>query len=148
MLLETAATLHDIGIYISPTSHHKHSAYLVNASEVFGLRKSDKDIVSNVVRYHRRSLPKPTHTAYMSLPRADRTVVAKLSAILRVADALDNPHQQKVQDFALDKAQDSYTLWVGPEAGDVSLERQAVQGKGDMFAEIFGAAIALKQRSA
>ena len=148
MLLETAAILHDIGIYISPTSHHKHSAYLVNASEVFGLRKSDKEIVSNVVRYHRRSLPKPTHTAYMSLPRIDRTVVAKLSAILRVADALDNPHQQKVQDFTLDKAQDSYTIWVGPEAGDVSLERQAVQSKGDMFVEIFGASIALKQRSA
>ena len=148
MLLETAAVLHDIGIYISPTSHHKHSAYLVNASEVFGLRKSDKDIVSNVVRYHRRSLPKPTHTVYMSLPRADRTVVSKLAAILRVADALDNPHQQKVQDFTVEKAQDSYTLWVGPEAGDVSLERQAVQGKGDMFAEIFGASISLKQRSA
>ena len=148
MLLETAAVLHDIGTYISPTSHHKHSAYLVDASEVFGLRKSDKDIVSNVVRYHRRSLPKPTHTAYMSLPRTDRTVVAKLAAILRVADALDNPHQQKVQDFALDKAQDSYTLWVGPEAGDVSLERHAVQSKGDMFAEIFGASIVLKQRSA
>jgi exopolyphosphatase/guanosine-5'-triphosphate,3'-diphosphate pyrophosphatase len=148
MLLEASAILHDIGIYISPTSHHKHSFYLVNASELFGLRKSDRDIVSNVVRYHRRSLPKPTHTAYMSLPRPDRTVVSKLAAILRVADALDNPHQQKVQDFALEKAADSYTLWVGPEAGDVSLERQAVQGKGDMFAEVFGAAIVLKQRSA
>ena len=148
MLLEASAVLHDIGIYISPTSHHKHSFYLVNASEIFGLRKSDRDIVSNVVRYHRRSLPKPTHTAYMSLPRPDRTVVAKLAAILRVADALDNPHQQKIQDFSLDKAADSYTLWVGPEAGDVSLERQAVQGKGDMFAEVFGAAVVLKQRSA
>ena len=148
MLLEASAVLHDIGIYISPTSHHKHSFYLVNASEIFGLRKSDRDIVSNVVRYHRRSLPKPTHTAYMSLPRPDRTVVAKLAAVLRVADALDNPHQQKIQDFSLDKAADSYTLWVGPEAGDVSLERQAVQGKGDMFAEVFGAAVVLKQRSA
>jgi exopolyphosphatase/guanosine-5'-triphosphate,3'-diphosphate pyrophosphatase len=148
MLLEAAAILHDIGVYISPTSHHKHSAYLVNASEVFGLRKSDKDIVSNVVRYHRRSMPKPTHTAYMSLPRPDRTVVSKLAAVLRVADALDNPHQQKVREFDLEKQAESYTLWVGPEAGDVSLERQAVQSKGDMFAEVFSSAISLKQRSA
>ncbi|HAM35688.1 MAG TPA: phosphatase [Elusimicrobia bacterium] len=148
MLLEASALLHDIGIYISPTSHHKHSAYLVNASEIFGLRKSDKDIVSNVVRYHRRSLPKPTHTAYMSLPRPDRTVVSKLSAILRVADALDNPHQQKVRDFDLEKQPESYTIWVGPESGDVSLERQSVQAKGDMFLEVFGAGVALKQRAA
>jgi len=147
MLLEAASILHDIGTYISPTSHHKHSCYLVNASEIFGLRKPDKDIISNVVRYHRRSMPKPTHTDYMSLPRPDRTVVAKLSAILRVADALDNPHLQKVREFTVEKQAESYTLWVGPEAGDVSLERQAVQSKGDLYADVFGAAIALKQRS-
>lgn len=148
MLLETAAILHDIGFYISPTSHHKHAAYLVSASEIFGLRKADKDIVANVVRYHRRSLPKPTHTSYMSLPRQDRTVVSKLAAILRVSDALDNPHQQKIRDFSLEKQAESFTLWVGPEAGgDVSLERQAMQGKADLFAEVFGVAIALKQRS-
>ena len=37
MLLEASAVLHDIGIYISPTSHHKHSFYLVNASEILRL---------------------------------------------------------------------------------------------------------------
>ena len=45
MLLETAGILHDIGIYITPTSHHKHSAYLVNASEIFGLK--DKAVVDS-----------------------------------------------------------------------------------------------------
>jgi exopolyphosphatase/guanosine-5'-triphosphate,3'-diphosphate pyrophosphatase len=146
MLLEVAAILHDIGFYVSSTSHHKHSAYLINAAEIFGLRKADKDIVSNVVRYHRRSTPKVTHVSYMSLPKIDRTVVSKLSAILRVADVLDRSHQQKIRDIHLDKKQaDAYALWVSEDAGDTSIERQGLLEKGDMFMDVFGASIVLKQ---
>lgn len=146
LLLEAAAILHDIGMYISSASHHKHAAYLVDAAEIFGLRKTDKDIVSNVVRYHRRSTPKPTHVPYMSLPRDDRVTVSKLAAILRVADALDRSHQQKMKDLTLERGEDVYTLWVKEEAGDISVERQGLLEKGDMFADVFGVSIILKQK--
>ncbi len=145
MLLEVSAVLHDIGVFISPAAHHKHSSYLVDAAEIFGLRKSDKDIVANVVRYHRRSVPRPTHVPYMSLPKGDRAVVSKLAAILRVADALDRSHQQKVRQFTLERAEDAYTLWVPDDLGDISLERSGVIEKSGLFAEVFGAPIALKQ---
>jgi exopolyphosphatase/guanosine-5'-triphosphate,3'-diphosphate pyrophosphatase len=145
LLLEVAGLLHDIGIFISPSSHHKHSFYLINAAEVFGLRKTDKDIVANVARYHRRSVPKPTHIPYMSLPRADRAVVSKLAAILRIAEALDASHQQKLKDFTLERYRDTYTLWIPEEAGDISMERQSLARKSDLFADVFGATILLKQ---
>ncbi len=145
LLLEVSAMLHDIGSYISPSSHHKHSSYLVDASEIFGLRKPDKNIVSNVTRYHRGAPPKPTHTAYMSLPRSDRSVVSKLSAILRVADALDHAHQQKIKTFTFERTDEAYVLWVPEETGDISLERDSLQEKGNMFADVFGAPIQLKQ---
>ena len=35
-LLEAAAFLHNIGHYISETGHHKHSAYIVNSSDMPG----------------------------------------------------------------------------------------------------------------
>ena len=145
LLLEVAAILHDIGMYISATSHHKHSSYLVDAAEIFGLRKADKDIVSNIIRYHRRTTPQATHVAYMSLPRADRAIVSKLAAILRVADALDRSHQQKIRNFTLTKDDDAITLWVSEETGDISIEREGLIRKGGMFADIFGASIILKQ---
>jgi len=145
LLLEVAAILHDIGFYISSASHHKHSAYLVDAAEIFGLRKADKDIVSNVIRYHRRSPPKPTHVPYMSLPRLERSIVSKLAAILRVADSLDRTHQQKIRDFTFTKQGDSYALWVSEEVGDISGEREALAEKGEMFLDVFGAAVSLKQ---
>ncbi len=146
VLLEVSAILHDIGSYISPISHHKHSSYLVDAAEIFGLRKSDKDIVSNVVRYHRRATPKATHVPYMSLPKSDRATVSKLAAILRVADALDHSHQQKIKDFDVEITDKNYQIWVPEEVGDISLERDDLKTKGDMFADLFGAPIELKQR--
>lgn len=145
LLLEVSALLHDIGSFISPVSHHKHSSYLVDAAEIFGLRKADKNIVSNVVRYHRRSIPRSVHVLYMSLPKSDRATVSKLAAILRVADALDHSHQQKIRSIVLDRSEDSITLWAPEESGDISIERSALVEKGNLFTEVFGLPVILKQ---
>ncbi len=145
MLLEVSAVLHDIGMYISATSHHKHGKYVVDASDIFGLRKADKDIVSNVVRYHRRSPPKRTHVPYMSLTRINRTIVSKLSAILRVADALDRSHQQKINDVDIEMEGDTYNLWITDDVGDLSIERQGLLDKRNMFSDVFGSSIVIKQ---
>ena len=145
LLLEIAAILHDIGTFISPSSHHKHGFYLINSAEIFGLRKIDKDVVANVVRYHRRSAPKPTHIPYISLPKPERAVVSKLSAILRVAEALDASHQQKCRDFTLARDGDEVTLWVPESVGDISLERQSLIRKNDMLTDVLGLVIQIKQ---
>jgi exopolyphosphatase/guanosine-5'-triphosphate,3'-diphosphate pyrophosphatase len=145
LLLEVSAILHDIGMFISVSGHHKHSSYLVDAADIFGIRKADKNIISNVVRYHRRATPQPTHVSYMSLPKTDRAIASKLAAILRVADSLDRSHQQKIRNFTLERAGGTYHLWVDEEVGDVSIERDGLLKKADMFTDVFGAPIILKQ---
>jgi exopolyphosphatase/guanosine-5'-triphosphate,3'-diphosphate pyrophosphatase len=145
LLLEIAALLHDIGSFISNSNHHKHGFYLIDAAEIFGLRRVDKDIVANVVRYHRRSIPKPTHIPYISLPKPERAVVSKLAALLRVAEALDASHQQKCRDFTLERDGDTLTLWVPDTVGDISLERQSLIRKSDMLTDVLGMVIQLKQ---
>ena len=139
------ALLHDIGAFISPFSHHKHGFYLITTADIFGLRKIDKDVVANIVRYHRRSPPKPTHVSYISLPKPERAVVSKLSAILRVAEALDASHQQKCRDFTLEREGDELTLWVPETVGDISLERQSLIRKNDMLTDVLGLVIQIKQ---
>jgi exopolyphosphatase/guanosine-5'-triphosphate,3'-diphosphate pyrophosphatase len=83
----------------------------------------------------------------MSLPKSDRAIVSKLSAILRVADALDHMHQQRVRNFVLEAKEDAYILWVSEDIGDVAIERNSLREKGDMFAEVFGAPPELKQKN-
>lgn len=137
LLLETAAILHDIGTFIRSSGHHRHGEYIVSNSEIFGLNRGDLNIVSNVVRYHRHHPPAPTHLNYISLPREDRIVVSKLSAILRVADALDRDHSGRVADAAFEKSGDR--LIIRPRQNlDFSLERLSLADKGTMFEDVFG----------
>lgn len=145
LLLEVASILHDIGAFIANASHHKHSYYLIEAAEIFGLRKADKDIVAHVARYHRRSQPKVTHPTYMSLPRTDRAVVSKLAAMLRIAEGLEASHQQKCKNITIERKGAQCTVWVPEDAGDLSLERQSLARKADMLLDILGVSVVLRQ---
>ena len=137
LLLEVSAILHDIGMYLRSSGHHKHSQYIVANSEIFGLHRDDLDVVSNVVRYHRRSAPNSTHIAYIALQREERMIVLKLASILRVADALDRGHSRRIKTIELEKRSDTIVLRTqGNE--DLSLERLGMEEKADMFEDVFG----------
>ncbi|NIP95128.1 MAG: hypothetical protein GWO24_17445, partial [Akkermansiaceae bacterium] len=61
-------------------------------------------------RYHRQSGPRARHANYRSLSGPDRIRVAKLSAILRVADALERAHSQRVRDLSVEMTKDKLRL--------------------------------------
>jgi len=89
-LLWAAAILHNCGHYISHSSHHKHSYYLIRNGELLGYNETEIEIIANIARYHRKSPPKKKHDSYRNLlHREHRQMVNQLSAILRLAVALD-----------------------------------------------------------
>ena len=89
-LLWAAALLHNCGHFISHSGHHKHAYYLIRHGELLGYTETEIEVVANIARYHRKSLPKKKHENYKNLPaKYHRQLVAHLSAMLRVAVALD-----------------------------------------------------------
>src|SRR6266849_3502679 len=97
VLLEAGALLHDTGHMISHRGHHKHGEYLALNGDIPGLEGRDRAIAAALVRYHnRKSDPAGHHTAYSSLNNADKRVTRRLAAILRIAEALDHSHRQRV----------------------------------------------------
>jgi exopolyphosphatase/guanosine-5'-triphosphate,3'-diphosphate pyrophosphatase len=124
LLLRVASLLHDIGIYVSLRAHHKHSQYLIAASQIFGLTDDETAIVANIARYHRRALPQRSHLQYVALDRQDRVTVNKLAAILRIANALDAEHLQKVRSVKLVRGVGGWSLEVDGE-GDLTMEQLA-----------------------
>ena len=100
LLLSAAALLHDVGYHIAHESHHKHSFYLIENSELTGFSESERAVIANVARYHKGSLPKERHPQFAALNPADRLTVARLAGILRVADALDRRHDSRVKDLS------------------------------------------------
>jgi exopolyphosphatase/guanosine-5'-triphosphate,3'-diphosphate pyrophosphatase len=142
-LLAAAAILHDIGYLVSHTSHHKHSAYLIQHSELTGFTASEIAIIANVARYHRSSLPRPKHLYFAALPEEEREVVRKLAAILRLADALDREHQGRVRGLNCEIGKDVVRLLANcSRASDAAQWR--VEERSDLFREVFGRRIELE----
>lgn len=89
-LLWAAAILHNCGHFVSHSSHHKHSYYLIRNGELLGYTETEIEIIASIARYHRRSPPKKKHENYRNLPtKQHRQIVSQLSAWLRLAVALD-----------------------------------------------------------
>ncbi len=142
MLLEVSAILHDIGSFIGEAAHHLHGEYIVRNSEIFGLSREDLGIVANIVRYHRGDNPQPDDTGYTVLPRDERTMILKLAALLRVADALDCRHSQHVSEYKIELTPD--TLFLHPVgAHDTTMEKLALERKGNLFEQVFGYSVAI-----
>jgi exopolyphosphatase/guanosine-5'-triphosphate,3'-diphosphate pyrophosphatase len=137
MLLEVAAILHDIGTYIRASGHHKHGQYIIQNSEIFGISRDDLEIIANVVRYHRKALPNSAHTSFVALHGEQRMQVVKLAAILRLADALDRGHAQRVRTVDAEIVDGDVILHCD-YSGDISIERYGFGAKADMFEEVFG----------
>ena len=138
LLLQVAALLHDVGVYVSIRAHHKHSQYLLAAAQIFGLSNEETAIVANIARYHRRGLPQQTHLPYVALDRRDRLIVNKLAAMLRLANALDAEHLQKVVSIKLLRHNDRRWVLEISGTGDLTMEQLAATARADMFVDTFG----------
>ncbi len=101
-LLWSAAILHNSGHFVSHDAHHKHSYYLIRYGELLGYTESEIDIIANVARYHRKSPPKKKHQNLQNLSKEQRSIVSQLSAILRIAVALDRRRIGAVKDLSID----------------------------------------------
>lgn len=135
-ILLAAAVLHDIGQRIGYKKHHKHSYYLISQSELPGFPKEKVELVANVARYHRKAEPDPSHVAFSALEEDDQERVTRLAAMLRLADALDREHSQKVRNVRVSPSADGVSLVLEGE-GDMSLERWAVERKSALFEKVF-----------
>ncbi len=135
-LLSAAALLHDVGYHISHEAHHKHSLYLIRHSEITGFTEMEKLMIANIARYHRKALPKDKHSEFMMLEEKDRRVVARLGAILRLADALDRGYENHIKNLKLKRDKNIVSLEL---AGDKNskAEMLAVEEKKDLFEYAF-----------
>jgi exopolyphosphatase/guanosine-5'-triphosphate,3'-diphosphate pyrophosphatase len=137
MMLETAAFLHDIGMFIKASGHQNHGQYIVANSEIFGLHREELDIIANVIRYHRGDPPSATDIEYLALQREDRIRVLKMASLLRVADALDRGHSQRIREITVERKSEAVVLRSGSGA-DLSLEHIGLEEKAGLFQEVFG----------
>ncbi len=135
-ILEAAAILHDCGNYISYSKHHKHSYYLIKNSDFIGYSSKDVELIANVARYHRKSPPKSTHQNFNALNDEEKYIVRALSAILRIADAVDRTHDARVSCVDVE-VQNTVVFFQFTSKKELLLEINAFESKKNLFEEVF-----------
>jgi exopolyphosphatase / guanosine-5'-triphosphate,3'-diphosphate pyrophosphatase len=142
-ILWAAAILHNCGHYISHSSHHKHSYYLIRNSELLGYNETEIEIIANIARYHRKSAPKKKHENYRNLLHKEhRQMVNQLSAIFRLAVALDRRQIGAISDIKCEYCPHlkELKMFIFPVADDdeCALEMWSLDYKKGVFEEEFG----------
>jgi len=141
--LEAATILHDIGYHISHAQHHRHSYYIIRNSSILGFNDTEIEIIANVARYHRKSHPKITHEGYNSLSPNQQLIVKQLSAILRVADALDRTHNSVIPNFTTTITYSKVTITLQVN-DNIDVELWSLDRRKSLFEEVFNRKIIVK----
>jgi len=141
-LLWAAAMLHNCGHFVNHAAHHKHSYYLVRHGGLLGYTEVEIETIANLCRYHRKSQPRKKHENYRNLPTKEyRTLVDQLSAILRLAVALDRRQIGAIAKVECEHDPDNKTmnlhLFLAEQFEDCDLEQWSLDYKKACFESEF-----------
>ncbi len=148
VLLEAGALLHDVGHMVSHRGHHKHGEYLALNGDIPGLEGRDRAVVASVVRYHnRKSDPAGHHTAYSALSSSEQRIARRLSSILRIAEALDHSHRQRVTSMAASFQRGAVGLQISAR-GDAAEDLRDANRSAELFEKEFHVKLYFRQSAA
>ena len=146
LLLQIAVQLHDCGKYISMADVAECSYRIIMATEIIGLSTEERKIIASAVRYN------TTEFVYCGnydrgpgIDRQQYLLVAKLTAILRLANAMDRSHYQKVEALRV-VLKDRELQMIIDSSRDISLELGLLRDKVQFFEEVFGIRLVLKRK--
>lgn len=144
LLLQIATILHNCGAFINLNDIGENSYKIVTSTEIIGISHKQRMMVANIVRY-----PFDTFPEYMQLSdvfeKTEYIKLAKLNAILRLADAMDRSHRQKFRKITV--VSRNNTLYItGHTLYDITLEQGIFSNNAGFFEEVFGVKPLLRQK--
>ncbi|MBI3878976.1 MAG: HD domain-containing protein [Verrucomicrobia bacterium] len=146
VLLECAAWLHDIGWSVAPDGkgHHRESARLIREHAWQHCPRPEVELVAMVSRYHRKSAPTAEHEDFVQLAPPGQRCVRQLAALIRLADALDRSHTQRVTAVEVSILPQHLCLSLASER-PLHAEEEAVRKKGDVAEHAWGRALVIER---
>ena len=146
LLLQIAVQLHDCGKYINMGDVSECSYQIIMETEIIGLSTEERYIIANAVRYNKEEFKYRSGFEYDdAMDNEKYLLIAKLAAILRLANAMDRSHYQKVEGIKTE-LKDRKLSMILDSNRDLSLELGLLKDKVDFFEEVFGIRLALRRK--
>lgn len=137
LLLQISTILHDCGKYISMANLGECSYSIIMATEIIGLSHLEREIVANVVKYNHLEFDfYENMEGQQVIDKGSYLKIAKLVAILRLANGLDRSHKQKFTNVKITLNEDELIITVDT-AEDITLEKGLFGARADFFEEVY-----------
>ena len=136
LLLRISAILHESGKYVHARAHNEAAYALIKYTDLIGLNSEELDIIALVVRLYPKQNPYENNY-YQKLAPYKKVLVSKLTAILRIADALDSSHKQKSKKVTVQLNPESLHISCESDA-DMSFEMWSFEHRSGLFEEVIG----------
>ena len=121
--------------------------HIIMSTEMIGLSHREREMVANIVRFNHTPfetiLDAPER--YTDLSEEEYLVIAKLSAILRVANGLDRTHKQKFKEVHFRIQQEKLVIAID-SAADITVEKGMFERRALFFEEVFGILPVIRQK--
>jgi exopolyphosphatase/guanosine-5'-triphosphate,3'-diphosphate pyrophosphatase len=135
-LLWAAAILHDVGVLVDYSAHHRHSEYLVLNAGLPGFNHREIALISSMVRGHRKGIP--SLDAYRDvLEPGDTEVFVRGVALLRLAEQLERAKAGQVHNLACQLTPEGIEFDVTC-LGDPSLALLSAEQETELLDRAFG----------
>lgn len=136
-MLRYAATLHDVGDFLSFNDHHMHSYYIINNAGLLGFSRQEIKIIANIARFHRKKLPSKKALRSEEIDEESKEVVILLSTFLRLAEKLDRSHGGLVKKAEFTRESKDHVLLKFYSDSDCSLEKWSIIQNRQAFSDAF-----------
>jgi len=146
LLLDIAIWLHHCGKFITISQAAECSYNIIMSTEIIGLSHKERNLVANIVRFVTTEIPDFYELAMKEdIDKESYLKIAKLVAILRVANALDRSHSQKIKEMKASLKGNRLLLSVNTQE-DITLEKGLFSSKAEFFEEVFGVRPEIRQK--
>ena len=143
-LFEYGALLHDVGAAVGYDGHAEHSDYLIRHGNLRGLDAGEIETIALLARFHGRARPRKRQDEVRALGKKQRRNLRWMSALLRVAEALDRSHYQLVRSVRVARRGDRLTLRVDARRG-AGLELWAARRRVDLLEKLLDARVRVER---
>lgn len=146
LLLSLATILHDCGKYISMSNLGECSYNIILYTEIIGVSHTEREMLANVVKFNHQKFSYYDVMAQNSqMDKETYLKIAKLTAILKLANGLDRSHKQKFKDIKVSLRDHELIVTVNTNE-DITLEKGMLGDRADFFEEVFSVRPVIKQR--
>lgn len=146
LLLHIASILEDIGKAVNIRDHDRLSYHMIKGLDIVGINEEEKHAIASIAYYHNDVLPYEDNGVYSNMDVDERVMVCKLSAILKLANAVHSSHNRKFDDVNVKVSGNQLIITVSTYK-NIDLEKWSFNKSKQLFEDVYGIKTVLNKRS-